>query len=328
MKPSPALLFLAAVLLSSSCATTDSEGDEYAYRLALAAAVPPLDFRAPARPSGELGEYCADFDGRLALEPPALRYLGYLSSGDYRIFVQVLAPENAASEPPAGTAFIFHGFATDSSRYAALARTALESGRHVVLADLPGHGLSSGERGGAPDFSIYGDAVRTVTEGTEAHLPRPFLAIGHSTGATAVMDYTRRGGGAFSAALFYEPLVKTAYQPALSALRFLSRPWLRTLRTSAHTDLGVRRFPVSWFDALRRWERAARSQKSLGLPPTLVMQGTEDAVVANRYNRRFIERRTADFRFLLVEGGSHYEPDSRTPHPALIQGVKDFLGGL
>lgn len=327
MTPIPALMVLAALLFPSSCATTDSEGDKDAYRLALASAVPPLDFSAPARPSGELGEYCEDFDSRLALEAPVLRYLGYLPSGDYRIFVQVLAPENAASEPSAGTVFIFHGYATDSSRYTALARTVLKSGRHVVLADLPGHGLSSGERGGAPDFSIYGDTVRTVVEGTLDFLPRPFLAIGHSTGATAVMDYTRRGGAAFSAVLFYEPLVKTAYQPALSTLRFLTRPWLHTLRTSAHTDLGVRLFPISWFDALRRWERAARSQQSLGLPPTLVMEGTEDAVVAKRYNRRFIERRTEDFRFRLVEGGAHYEPDSRTPHPDLIQGVKEFLGG-
>jgi len=63
----------------------------------------------------------------------------------------------------------------------------LQEGFVVIALDLPGHGFSGGVRGDIEDFLQYGEAVRRVLEWAEkGAFPRPWIGMGHSTGAAAL----------------------------------------------------------------------------------------------------------------------------------------------
>ncbi len=305
-----------------SCASVNPATDpSAAYRQALQREVPPLSPAALAPETGLLAEYTAGFRARHEYPSSLRQYLGYLPSGDHRIFTQILVAEPASR----GTAFVFHGFATDSSRYGALAAALLREGWTVVLADLPGHGLSTGIPGAAPDFSVYGQMVHRLQETLRAWLPAPYVAVGHSTGALALMDYSLRYEQGFSRYAFFAPLVRTAWWPVLGGARGLTRPWIHSLRTTSQTQLGVYRFPLDWFDGLVAWEHRARQVRDLRLPPTLVLLAARDGVIAGGYNSRFIRDRTPDCRVERVENSDHYELDSRRPEPPTVERIVTFL---
>jgi alpha-beta hydrolase superfamily lysophospholipase len=319
-------LGISAALALFSCASINPRSDPgAAYRAALGNVVPPLSVEAAAPEAGLLADYAAAFIARYGLEPPPDQYLGYLPSGDYRIFTHLLVPPPGA--PPArGTVFVFHGFASDSSRYGALAAALLREGWAVVLADLPGHGLSTGTPGDAPDFGIYGRMVRDLTAALDPYLPRPFAAIGHSTGALAVLDYSLRYEQTFVRCAFFAPLVRTAWWPVLRGARSLTRPWIHSLKTTSYTALGVRRFPLRWFDALVAWERRVRRAERLNLPPTLVLLADRDGVVAGGYNAAFIQERSLRAVVRRVDGTDHYELDSRNPAPEVLSQLVAWVG--
>jgi len=315
-----------AALELSSCASINPAVDPGApYRAALGSVVPPLSALASAPETGLLADYAGEFLARYGLEPPPDQYLGYLPSGDYRIFTHLLVPPPGA--PPArGTVFIFHGFASDSSRYGALAAALLREGWTVALADLPGHGLSTGTPGDAPDFGIYGRMVQDLTESLAPYLPRPFAAIGHSTGALAVLDYSLRYEQTFVRCAFFAPLVRTSWWPVLRGARSLTRPFIHSLKTTSYTALGVRRFPLRWFDALVAWERRAQRAERLNLPPTLVLLADRDRVVAGNYNAAFIRDRSSLAVVRHVDGTDHYELDSRNPAPEVLRELVAWIG--
>lgn len=315
---------LLSFLALSSCASINPVSDATVfYRTAARTELEPIQKKEAVDPGIFLEFYKNEFLERMQSGQNYKHYIGYVDSGDYTIFTHVLTPESAASFR--GTVFIFHGFATDSSRYTALSKRLLQNNWIVVLADLPGHGLSGGESGAADDFTVYGNTVAAVSRSILPHVQKPFVAIGHSTGALALMDFSMHYDQVFDRIVFYAPLVRTAYWPLLRSVRFLSKPFIHSLKTNSHSPLGVRIFPVDWFDALVRWQKEARKETELGMPPLLVIQGKDDSVVGNRYNRRFIKNRTQNTEFRLVEGADHFELDSKEPEEAVLTEILSFI---
>lgn len=67
--------------------------------------------------------------------------LGRFEVGGYELVSQVWWPEKAVA-----TLFVFHGYYDHMGLYRHLIEWALEQKFAVIACDLPGHGLSSGER--------------------------------------------------------------------------------------------------------------------------------------------------------------------------------------
>lgn len=118
-----------------------------------------------------------------------------------------------------GVALLIHGYRAHGGHFAPFAELVADSGWDCYLLDLPGHGLSEGERFGIRDFDDYGRATLAAIEaireleakrgdvgsltydvdsltgdGAASEAERgepPFVLIGHSTGCSAIIEAYR-----------------------------------------------------------------------------------------------------------------------------------------
>lgn len=98
-------------------------------------------------------------------------------------------------EKPRGTLFICHGYFDHTGIYGPAIRFGLERNLNVVIFDFPGHGLSSGERVAIQTFLQYRQVFDRLLSIAEDKLPKPWHALGQSTGGAALLahlQYSRR----------------------------------------------------------------------------------------------------------------------------------------
>jgi alpha-beta hydrolase superfamily lysophospholipase len=277
-----------------------------------------LDLSVYAPPAGALADYLRFYNLDLENELPGLRhYLGWVEAYGYQLLAHVYRPVKMR-----GTVFILHGYLDHSALYRHLIADCLRRGYVVFIFDLPGHGLSSGERVDIPDFNHYQHVLKEILARFGRQLPQPFYGIGQSTGAAILMDHVLRNMAAgrppaFRKLLLLAPLVRPVQW---AKIRFgwwlihhfkkgVPRVFRRNtsdeafLRFVAETDpLQDVLVPMGWVGALKRW--VARLQ---ALPradfPVLLVQGGRDETVEWRYNNAFVRER---FR---VEH-EHLEPEA------------------
>jgi hypothetical protein len=80
---------------------------------------------------------------------------GWLEVDGYQLATHIWHPEH-----PLGTVFIVHGYYDHTGLYGHLVRFWLEQGYAVMMHDLPGHGLSSGNVASIDCFSRYSTIFR------------------------------------------------------------------------------------------------------------------------------------------------------------------------
>ncbi|MCX7949513.1 MAG: alpha/beta hydrolase [Treponemataceae bacterium] len=273
-----------------------------------------------------LHTYLTEFYERLAVKVPFTHQYGFIPLpspwGDYQLFVHILIP---ADTSPGGTILMLHGYASDSSRLSPTAGYFLSRGWVVLLADLPGHGLSTGKRGDVPSFFLYGDMVQCLVEELLPPLPRPWMALGHSTGGLALLDYCSRYTAPFERLALYAPLVRTTWWNLAKGVRFFTKPFLHHTAAYSTSPLGLRVFPVHWFDELVTWERGAQKIQELRLPPTILIQPDHDEVVNSEYNARYITARAPHVQCIRLKNIDHFELDSRSPVEELLTTIEQFF---
>ncbi len=297
--------FLAALaVVSVSCETTgiQAHADRYPEFRQMRAELAPLRFDQPSD-TPTIREYYADASRGI----PGVRHdTGTVPTLGMNVAVHVWYPPGApdGTGGPRGTVFVVHGYLAHPLQHAALIRRLLQENFVVVAPELPGHALSDGPRGAIGDFADYGEFFNDVTAYVEGHVPKPWHAVGHSTGATTIYEFVRRFRDPFDAVVFVAPLVRSRYYGLARAGRFLTRPFLQTIDTGYDDPLGVEQMPLSWFDREVEWNRRADGfatvQRSI-----LVLQGTADHVVAWRYNRRFLQKAFREVHYRLFDGAGH-----------------------
>lgn len=250
-------------------------------------------------------------------------------------------PGEHPKEPPGvylrGTVFLVHGYLDHSGSWAPVIKRILREGYLVIALDLPGHGISGGERGDIGDFSLYGEAVRRVVDwAVKVSPPRPWIAIGHSTGASAIWIALVRtliedgggplqaGGGTvaergnvgetvFDNVLFLAPLVRSAHWRLSMTLVSLTRWAIPYWRSRAAIDplFPIPYFPVHWAEKLKNWESKVDEYPSIS-QKGWILQGTSDEVVDHSYSIPFLRSKLPGFRVRYIEGAGHV-PYLRTP---------------
>ncbi len=211
-----------------------------------------------------------------------------------------------------------HGILDHIGTSSLLIRFLLEREVGVVAFDLPGHGLSRGNRADIDDFETYGLAWARVMHETQGLYPR--TAMGHSTGAAALLTFTQREGTILpEQIILLAPLVRnvfwdlsrfaytaigwaTAYVPANDGAASRDQEWLRKWRND---PLTVKSLPLNWFRALQLWEERSHRWKPLDGSRFHIIQGTEDGVVDWRYNIPFLEERYPGIHVHYVLGAWH-----------------------
>jgi len=265
-------------------------------------------------PSPEMREFCHFYGIDFGRQIPGVEHVvGTVKSGEYSLAVHSYLQPEAHSN-----LFLLHGYLDHSGLYGHLINYGLQRGCNVLILDLPGHGLSTGEQAAIDDFKDYSRAIAAVL--ASARLPDlPWWAMAQSTGCAALMEYSRTDNWPFDAAVFLAPLIRPAdwaFVRLAHALlhRFVDgTPRKFSNNSSNKTFLAfVRRDPLQsrqismrWVGALRRW-LADLPMRDLGIGPTLVLQGDVDGTVAWRSNMKDIPVLAPNCQIEYLKGAGHH----------------------
>lgn len=265
--------------------------------------------------------YGLDFERRI---PGVSHYFGHFSSGKYDIvahYFSVDSPDPAAPKQARGTCFLFHGYFDHAGLFANLIEYCLRRRLNVVVYDLPGHGLSTGERVSIPSFSEYLVVLRDALKLFADIAPRPWHAIGQSTGAAMLMDYMLQElAPGFDKVVLLAPLLRAAEWRWIRVAYWVGQKFLERvprrfgvnsnyrpfMQFIEHEDpLQSRHISVRWVDALLRWE----SRFDYFAPvekPVLIIQGQRDTTVDWRFNIPAIRAKFPRAKYLPLRDAYHH----------------------
>ncbi len=294
----------------------------------------PLDLTQSTPPDESLQAYYAYY--RLNFEGVE-RFIGTFQSGEYVLAGQVFRPAR-----PEGTVFLLHGYIDHTGMLRPLIRHCLEQGYAVAVYDLPGHGLSNGDRISIEHFGEYVAAFQHFLHHCRPHLPRPYHLISHSTGSAIFLEYLLHNEEQhpFERVVFLAPLVRhvhwhlskitytlgkvfrVKYVPRRYSEISSDRDFLKFLRRD---PLQPKRVPVNWIGALYDWEEELHSAESLH-QPLLIIQGSRDTVVEAEYNIPFLQQKIQGATAKWIEGAGHQLINEIPPiQQEVFHAIDDYL---
>lgn len=277
--------------------------------------------------------YGIDFEQRF---PGLQHYFGHFTSDKHEIVCHYFG---LPLEHVRGTCFIFHGYFDHVGLYRHVIEFCLQRNFNVVAYDLPGHGLSTGDRAGIGSFIEYETVLRDCLALFTDIAPRPWHAIAQSTGAAVVMDHALlREMPGFDKMVLLGPLVRAAEWRWVKTAHWLGRRFLERvprrfgvntndaefLRFIAERDpLQARFIAVNWVEALIRWERRFR-QLPVSDRVVLVVQGQRDATVDWRHNIPLIREKFPRAKYLPLQDAYHHLANESAPIRAKIFAAIDL----
>ena len=244
-----------------------------------------------------------------------------------------------SAREPRGTLVCVHGLFEHGALWRHQVSWGLDRGLDVVLIDLPGHGLSAGERAHVHDFTHYVEAFEAAVAAVAPH--GPILALGHSTGAAVLMQAIVDGGSGaarIDELVLLGPLVRPARHRLVRLLLPVASLFVLSLprnqyssssdpaynRFQAQQDpLQPRRLPLAWVRAMRAWFKAFEAGPQHHLSP-LIIQGNRDSVVDWRSNLGRIRRRFTEPEVVMLEGARHNLPNEASAYRARIEAALDI----
>ena len=357
------LLCAATALMSCRSAPPPDASEEY--RHILASEVGPFRYGNPDEgadaapevhgPAVLLYRKSFGYDDYI-LKTGVIHGMGYLIDAEPELGVQYFIPPARADVGRRGTVFLTAGFLDNTGRFRPIVELITAAGFSVVAFDLPGHGFSGGNRGEIGQFEDYGRAVGRVMDafldietGSEEPVPdaaaaetpaplaapafpRPWIAAGHSMGATSfyiyLNDSAERGlDSPFDRVVFLNPLIRSAYwrisMIGLSLFGWAAgslEPW-----NDPDPLLGNHSFSVSWLKRLRDWNREAVEYKPIR-QRCLIIQGRKDDVVDFHYNVRFLKERIPGTEVRYVVDAHHVPYSEEEGNTEVLRYLMEYLG--
>lgn len=293
--------------------------------------LPRIDFRMADDHAGRSGRSNSDDREaparryrdyyRLTFDNPGIEHrMGYFESGGFRLVCQYFRPARQVA-----TVFLIHGYYDHAGLYGHLIRHCLVAELAVVIFDLPGHGLSSGEQAGIESFDQYSDALDACLDiASHQNVPEPWHLVAQSTGAAVTVNRILCGEGPLPGnidkVIFLAPLVRPVSWFKNRLLFLLMHRFVKTrprdfaanshdkefLNFIRHRDgLQCLILSVDWVAALieflRRFRRAEKSQREIH-----IIQGTADTTVDWRYNLGQLESKFPSAKTCLIENAQHH----------------------
>lgn len=256
-----------------------------------------------------------DYHSLYGLDATGIRpVMGTFTSDSFMCVGQCFIPDTAT-----GTVFFLHGFLDHTGTLVNGITPCIDEGWAVAAMDLPGHGLSGGERGAINDFVEYAAAFDRFFDLCSPRLPRPFVFVGHSTGCAVGLEWLHREQpNPFRKVIFLAPLVRgDLYHLSRFGNAVLS-PFVTTLprwfRDASHDRAFLKRFrndplqsekfPMRWAKAFYTWHDRIGSYGEWSLP-LVIVQGSGDRVVEWRYNLPWLQEHIPGCRIVMVDGARH-----------------------
>jgi len=311
--------------------TEQPEAAEYVSswdRDAVVAALPPFRFTETDEPGEPVYPYLRFYGLEIGPDSPDTTYrLGYLDAAGYRLAVHYYYQPNSR-----GTVFLFHGYLDHTGLYSRIIHHCLGEGMDVLIYDLPGHGLSSGEPTAIQSFREYQRILLTVLALSRGQAIAPWIGAGQSTGGGVLVDYLLScreapESIAFRGVVLLAPLVRPMGFRMGKLVHTLTRPfqdqWKRVFVANSndsefvrflkdHDPLQAQGIAMAWLTALRRW--VSRIEAALPVDYDLaVVQGEQDTTVDWRHNLRVLRRKFRRVRLYQIPEGRHHLVNEAEP---------------
>ncbi len=285
----------------------------------LTAQMPALEFD-PARDAvwakSEAAQHYLDYYeiNFAAADSSLIHGFGALPAAGFTIATHYWLPPK-----PRGTLVIVHGYYDHLGIFDHAIAFGLQQGLAVLAFDLPGHGLSSGERAAIDSFDQYADVLQQLLVRAQGLLPSLFYALGQSTGGAVLLNHLWRYPARFERIALCAPLILPRGWWSGRVLYWLLHPWVKELpRGRSHSSqderfirfideqdcLQSKKLSVRWVGAMKAWHRQFL-QFSPRPDELLVVQGTADMTVAWRYNTRLIQRKLPQASLVYIPAAGH-----------------------
>ena len=286
----------------------------------LVATLPQMEWRLLTPEHGGLWQtYLHDYS--LPKESDGFEhYVGRLDSAGFDIVVQAWQPKN-----PTATAYIAHGYYDHVGLYRHLIWYCLKRGWRVITFDLPGHGLSSGERSSIDSFQQYDEVFDDVLTHIQQNFNEPIHTFGQSTGGAILINYLLKRGikavdSPFASVSLMAPLVRPKEWRKAFWLHKLLRRWVRQMKRGRsvnssdqsfldflwHNDpLQASLLSVPWVGAMKEWVHFIEAQPATDVDVNIV-QGDDDNTVAWRHNLNILAQKFPQQNLKIIEGGRHH----------------------
>lgn len=240
--------------------------------------------------------------------------MGYFQTEDKTIWSQVFFPVK-----PVGTIFLIHGYFDHSGTLKNLIADSLKNGFVVAVFDLPGHGLSSGDRGAIGSFSEYVSVLQAFINKCSEYLPTPFYLIAHSTGCSISYEYLNQTEwNVFEKIVFLAPLVHNTHWLLSSVGYHLAKPFTDKLRRTYRRNSSDEEFlkfsrndplqnsylSLRFLDALHEWNRKIIEYDAIS-QSILLIQGTDDIIVDWEYNLIFLKSKIIGIEVEYIDKANH-----------------------
>jgi alpha-beta hydrolase superfamily lysophospholipase len=245
---------------------------------------------------------------------------GRVDVAGFQIAAHYWIPKNAVA-----TLVVVHGYYDHVGLYGNVFRFALAHNMAVLTFDLPGHGLSSGERATIKSFDQYADVLAEVLQKSRALLPQPLHAMAQSTGGAALLNYVWRHQSKYNVVDHFQKMVLCA--PLILArdwklgryiyaiARFFITKLKRGPTTSSHDQaflhfithedpLQAKFLSLQWVGAMKAWDQQFSTYPPLQ-KDVLIIQGTGDMTVDWRYNLSQIQKKLPQVTVYMISGASH-----------------------
>jgi alpha-beta hydrolase superfamily lysophospholipase len=269
---------------------------------------------------------------------------GIIHAAGFDVVVQYFKPIGTIS---LGTVVLLHGYLDHAGIYQHVIEHCLAQGLDVVIFDMPGHGLSSGEVASIESFDVYCKVLLCLLDAMDnAELPGPWHLLGQSTGAAVMIDclLKNRFPKQFPLTRFIAlaPLLRPYAWQKSRFLFSLSRLFLSSTKRKFSENSHDQKFLdfLKFEDQLqskllmRDWILAmVKNQRQFGLAAVnqtslQIIQGTADTTVDWEYN---LEEFKAKFPNLLIEqipGARHHLVNESEAYRGQVFAALDRALGL
>ncbi len=286
-------------------------------------ALKPLDWQSLPEISPVQQRYLHYYNIDFASNNDKIKHhLGSLSAGGYELATHVYLHEDAK-----GTALLVHGYYDHVGIYGGLIEFCLQQGLNVVAYDLPGHGLSTGERASISSFREYDDIFASMVEQCQMHLctnSGKLYVFGQSTGGAIIINYLlsrdiKQQNSPFAGISLFAPLVRPCGWTKAKILHSLLRPFIKQLKRhfgpnsnnieflkfiAENDPLQPLALSVKWVGALKKWIKKIEASHPSDIAINIV-QGDLDETVEWKHNMPLLQKKFPNRKLIIVEGGRH-----------------------